>query len=161
MLDKNVGYLSLWQTPIYKEFIHDFYVYTDSDVVPIEECPHNFLETFLNIMKEKKFAKKVGCSLKIDDLPDFFDKKQEVIEWESQYFTNKVDEILYKAPIDTTFALYRPWYKGPANKYLEVYRVGYPFEARHLPWYNNSSNLSEEELYYIKHASTSTHWTIK
>ncbi len=159
-LKTNVGHLALWETDIYKKFIKHFYVYTDSDVVPIHECPDNFMEVFLKILLKHKYARKVGFSLKIDNLPDSFSGKNEVIEWERKYFENKVEDILYKAPIDTTFALYRPRSKGGANS-TQVFRTAYPYEASHLPWYVDSNNLSEEEIYYITHAITSTMWTKK
>lgn len=158
-LKNNIGYLALWQTDIYKQFKNDFYVYTDPDVVPIEECPDNFMEVFLHSLQKHKYAKKVGFSLKINNLPDCFDLKEEVIKWEKQYFKNKIDDLLYRAPIDTTFALYRPRTKGGSNSYIPMYRTAYPYEAEHLPWYVDSKNLSKEDIYYIQHAKTSTMWT--
>lgn len=160
-LKENVGYLALWKTPIFKKFRKDYYVYTDPDVVPIEECPDNFLEFFLNTIKKHRFAKKVGFSLKIDDLPDHYDHKNDVIYWEQEFRKIVTDDNLYKANIDTTFALYRPWAKGGSNNSHITFRTPYPFEARHMPWYNNSKNLSDEEKYYIDNAKQSTFWTNK
>jgi hypothetical protein len=158
-LSKNIGYLALWETDIYKQFINDYYVYTDSDIMPVEECPENFMEVFLHYLKKHKYAKKVGFSLKISNLPDCYDKKKDVIEWEKQYFNNKIDDLLYRAPIDTTFALYRPRARGGSNSYVPMYRTAAPFEAEHLPWYVDSKNLSDEDLFYIQSAKTSTMWT--
>ena len=158
-LTQNIGYLALWETDIYKKFINDYYVYTDSDVVPIEECPDDFMGLFLRTLRKYKFARKVGFSIKIDNLPECFSRKNEVIKWESKYFENKVDEFLYRAPIDTTFALYRPRSKGKSNSYVQVFRTAFPYEASHLPWYVDSKNLSEEENYYISHANNKTMWT--
>ena len=158
-LKENIGYLALWQTDLYKKFIRDYYVYTDPDVIPIDECPDDFLDFFRKCLQKHKFAKKVGFSLKIDDLPDHYKNKDSVISWESQFFKNKTDDGLYRAHIDTTFALYRPWAKGGSNDSHITYRTAYPFEARHMPWYVNSKELPEEELYYIEHAKQSTFWT--
>jgi len=158
-LKKNVGYLSLWETNIYKEFFSSYYVYTDSDVVPIDECPDDFLEHFWEIMQKNKYSTKVGFSLKIDDLPDHYNRKKEVLEWEEIFWTRQKENGIYLAPIDTTFALYRPWVKWGANWYVEQFRTGYPWTAKHMPWYNNSKNLSEEEVYYLNHYKTSTHWS--
>lgn len=159
-LNENVGFLSLWKTGIYKQFQNNFFVYSDSDVVPTEECPNNFLQLFLDRMKKDKKIMKIGLSLKIDDLPDHFKNKNEVIDWESQYFQIVVDNFYYKANIDTTFALYRPFMSGGASR-LKMFRSQKPMEAYHMPWYNDSSNLTEEELFYINNAKTSTHWTSK
>ncbi|HQE12308.1 MAG TPA: hypothetical protein PLQ78_06145 [Flavipsychrobacter sp.] len=159
-LVRNVGYMALWKTPIHKQFIKDFYVYTDSDVVPIEACPDDFMEVFRKLLQQYTDVQKVGFSLKIDDLPDAYANKQQVIEWEKKYFEKKMDDYCYEAPIDTTFALYRPGAKGKASL-LRMLRTAYPYEARHLPWYVDSNHLSEEEKYYINHVNTSTHWTQK
>lgn len=158
-LNKNLGYLALWKSNVYKFFFRDFYVYTDPDMVPVEECPDDFLDYFLRILKKHKFAKKVGFSLKIDDLPDHYKNKEKVMSWELNFFNHKTPDGLYKAPIDTTFALYRPWAKGGSNDSHLTLRTPFPYEARHLPWYQNSSDLSEEEIYYIEHANQSTFWT--
>jgi len=158
-LKKNVGHLSLWKTDIYKKFIGDYYVYTDSDVVPCDDCPDDFLGYFWGILKRKKYAAKVGFGLKIDDLPDHYDLKQSVIEWESKYWKYEVEKDLFRAPIDTTFALHRPYAKKNANWYVEQYRTGGKYSAHHMPWYNNSNDLSPEEQYYINSCIKSTHWT--
>lgn len=158
-LDTNVGYLALWKTSIYKEFISDFYVYTDSDVVPCDECPDDFLNYFWDILKRHKYATKVGFGLKIDDLPDHFNLKQSVVEWESKFWNFEVEKDLFRAPIDTTFALYKPFARKNANWYIEQYRTGGNYQARHIPWYNDTTNLSVEELYYINSCAKKTHWT--
>ena len=158
-LKQNAGHLALWKTDIYKKFINDYYVYTDPDVVPIDECPDDFLSFFKDTLEKYKFAQKVGFSLKIDDLPDCYSKKDEVINWEKQYFETKVEDHLYLAQVDTTFALYRPWANNGANYCVQTFRTAYPYSVRHMPWYINSSNLPEEEQYYIEHSETSTHWT--
>ena len=159
-LKENVGFLSLWKTNIYKNFQRNFFVYTDSDVVPTASCPDDFLNTFLNLMKSNPKLMKVGLSLKIDDLPLCFDKREDVIAWEKQYFNDSEVPGYYNANIDTTFALYRPFMTGGASR-LKMLRSKRPFEAYHMPWYNDSKNMSDEELYYIQNAKTSTHWTSK
>jgi len=156
-LKENVGHLAMWETDIYKRFIRDYYVYTDSDVVPIEECPEDFLDVFWRTLKSNPRVQKVGFSLKIDDLPDSFRNKHEVIAWESQFYQKEIGEKFYEALIDTTFALYRPFMR--AGKGGLMYRTAAPYQAYHMPWYVDSSNLSAEENYYVKHATTSTHWT--
>lgn len=160
-LTENIGYLALWKTDIFKQFKDDYYVYTDSDVVPIHECPENFMELFLDGLKRFPFARKVGFSLRIDNLPDFFVNKQEVISWESKYFDKPVTDKFYRASIDTTFALYRPRVKGGSNDYIPMYRTAFPYQAEHLPWYVDNTKLSDEDIFYLKAAKTSTMWTNK
>lgn len=157
-LKKNVGYLALWKTGIYKKFIRGYYVYTDPDVIPIDECPDNFLEYFFQIMQQYKTVQKVGFGLRIDNLPDTFPNKTKVIEWEQHFFEKPLKNNIYNAQIDTTFALYRPFTGGEAHKYKFNIRTGMPYMAEHLPWYQ-SDKLSEEDIYYKNHIQTSTHWS--
>ena len=156
-LNKNVGHLSLWKTDLYKKFINDYYVYTDSDVVLVEECPDDFMQVFIQEMERNLWVQKIGFSLKLDDLPDHYHKKTEVVKWENQFYQQKVGNLFYKADVDTTFALYRPGMR--ANKGWLMYRSAFPYQARHMPWYTESRNLSDEENYYITNAALSTHWT--
>ena len=65
---------------------------------------------------------------------------------------------VYKAEIDTTFALYKPFCGGKADLYHQTFRTGFPYVIKHLPWYEDSGNLSEEEIYYINSVTQSTHW---
>lgn len=142
----------------------------------MEECPLNVLEVFQEVLQKAPHVNKAGFSLNIFDIPDHFDRKWEVIDWELQWWKNAVDKYLYTAAIDTTFALYK---KGVSVSYyydkncdqgdghhrpegfLKAIRTGYPFMARHLPWYVDSNNLSDEEIYVINHSEIPTHWTVK
>lgn len=159
-LKDNVGYLALWKTDIHKRFIGNYYVYTDSDIVPSKECPDDFLTYFRDVLKRHKYATKVGFGLKIDDLPDHYDLKHSVIEWESEFWKYEIEKNLFRSPIDTTFALYRPYARKNANWYIEQYRTGGKYVAHHMPWYNNSEDLSLEEQYYMRSCTKSTHWTL-
>lgn len=160
LLGRNLGIESLWDSGIYKRFRREFFVFTDSDVVPVDECPDDFMKLFLDILKERKLARKAGFSLKIDDLPDCYALKDKVIAWEKQFFTMPRGEKKFLAAIDTTFALYRPrGRRRPANLSAEMYRTAYPYMARHLPWYVDSSNPDEENRYYMEQSRARTSWT--
>ncbi len=53
---------------------------------------------------------------------------------------------IFKAPIDTTFAVYKPYFKGEIIDTQHLYlRTGFPYSVKHLPWYIDNNNLSEEE----------------
>ena len=49
-LKSNLGYLALWKSGIYKKFKNQYYVYTDSDIIPQKDCPHDFLIYFYLLM---------------------------------------------------------------------------------------------------------------
>ena len=160
-LPKNVGYKSIWETDIYDQFKHSYYVYTDVDMQIDESCPEDFMAHFVKILERYPMCQKVGFGIRIDDLPDHYKNKLEVIQWESQFWEKEVEKGVYRAPIDTTFALYRPYCRGAACSYHQVFRTGYPYLIKHLPWYKDSDKLSEEDLYYVNHVQTSTHWSQK
>lgn len=157
-LHGNLGFKALENIDEYRLIRRGYYVYTDPDVVLIEECPVNFLDTFLGILKKHPTIMKVGFSLKIDDLPDYYENKQKVIDHEKQYWTRQIEDNVYLGHIDTTFALHRP-YSRISIYFSRMARVGFPYSIRHLPWYVDSNNLSEEEKYYIEHATIGGHWT--
>ena len=147
-LDENRGPYVLWGSVLGDlGYADSAYVYTDSDVVPVEECPGDFLEVFHGVLDRYPDVPKVGFSLKIDDLPDHYDRKQDVLVWEAPYWQDEVAPGFYKAPIDTTFALYRPgavgWGRG--------IRTAPPYTARHTDWYIDSSSPDAETLYYRSH----------
>lgn len=52
---------------------------------------------------------------------------------------------IYDAPIDTTFALYKPGGVAVKNNFYNGIRSGYPYIARHLGWYVN--NFSQADYY--------------
>src|SRR5216684_1895628 len=47
------------------------YVYTDGDILPVEEAPTDFIDHMVELVKEYNIPK-LGLSLKIDDLPDHY-----------------------------------------------------------------------------------------
>ena len=55
-------------------------------------------------------------------------------------------ETIYKAPIDTTFALYKPNSFG--GYWLNSARTDFPYLARHLSWYDDKDE--KEEIFYKK-----------
>ena len=147
----NLGHTAIWHSNILDQLgIIGPYVWTDPDIVPIKECPTNVLEFFLAVLQVYPNKTKVGFGLRIDDLPEHYRFKREVIAWETQYWEKKIGPKLYDAPIDTTFALYRAGsgYK-PINAAL---RTGFPYLARHVPWYENLDRPSDDHDYYLKNA---------
>jgi hypothetical protein len=158
-LSKNIGHLSLWKTKIYKQFQNGYFVYTDPDLLIHKDCPANFIEHFFKIMQRYRNAQKVGFGLAIDDLPDSYKYKDEVIAWEQQFWQNEIEKGIFLAGIDTTFAMYRPFVKGKV--FVNNLRTGYPYIMHHLPWYADSTSLNEEDAYYNNSIATSTHWTQK
>ena len=161
-MKQNYGHMVFFKA---KEFQNvrenEYFVLTDNDLVPIEECPRGFLEYFYQLLQKYPKIEKVGFSLKTDDLPEHYQMRDLVIKWES-LFTKKpltrLKPILYRAPIDTTFALYRPLKDCKPDSFFKALRVGYPYQLRHLPWYKDLSKLTEEDIFYNNLDCGSGNW---
>lgn len=156
-LNKNIGHTAYWRTHIPLLFKNRRYVITDPDVIGTEDCPKGFIEYFNSLLDKYTQIDKVGFGLKIDDLPEHYPFKEKVINWESRFWADEIELDVYKAPIDTTFALYRANTKGdPAM--MEALRTGGKYLCRHLPWYDNPVNSTDEDQYYLTQANSSSSW---
>lgn len=157
-LKKNVGYTALWDTGLIKKFRNNYFVYTDSDVVFTDDCPENILEVLLDFLIKYPGIHKVGPALEISNLPDC--NRERVLKAESGFWKCKISEFpqAYKACIDTTFALHRPWTFKHMGIFYPQIRVGYPYVMKHMPWYEDSNSLSEESLYYKQNVNTQSTW---
>jgi hypothetical protein len=160
-LNKNYGHLVFWKRyDLFVKYGMGYYVVTDPDIVPLESCPDNFLVNFHSILAENKKPMKVGFGLKIDDIPLSNPNREKVINWENKFWKNKVSEGVFDADIDTTFALYRPFYHRKNKKFKTAYRTDYPYVALHGGWYVDLNNLSEEQVFYFNTANDSSSWKI-
>ncbi|RZL31945.1 MAG: glycosyltransferase family 2 protein [Pedobacter sp.] len=157
-LKKNIGHLALQNYPLlYRKIRLDYFVYTDSDLEIIDECPDDFIKHFLKILNNNQIRNKVGFSLKIDDLPNCYSFKEQVINWERQFYKQKTKEG-YSAKIDTTFALHKPFTLIGEINSIDCIRTDFPYLMKHLPWYEDSINSSAEELFYKSTANSSASW---
>lgn len=146
----NLGHRAPWLSGLVAELGDErHFVVTDPDVVPDEGCPLDALDVFAETLRRHPGIDKMGCSLRIDDLPDHFTHKADVVAWESQFWTRPHPSGHYDAPIDTTFALYRP---GRDHRNSSALRAAPPYRARHLPWYADSAHPTEEDAYYDAHS---------
>ena len=161
-LRKNLGSKALWCWSEARKMIRPPFIYTDPDVVPIAECPDDIVSFLLRVADYLGCPHKIGLGLKIDDIPDHYAAAPMVREWESQFWTQRIGELegvpIYHAAVDTTFALYTDF--TPFS--LHGVRTGPPYVARHLPWYLDSKQPGDEELFYEQHASKAFHnWGIE
>jgi hypothetical protein len=160
-LDDNAGHLSFWKhQSLFNTYSKGYYAVTDPDIVPIAECPGNFVQTFRVLLDKAYDRTKVGLSLKLEDIPDTNPNKKYIVDWESQYWTAKIHPQAYKAEIDTTFALYRPGYSYKLKHFTKAWRTDYPLQAKHGGWYLDLEHLTKEQRYYMKTANDSASWQI-
>ena len=145
-LGGNFGHLALWETGYYKKVRNGYFIYTDPDVFPVNECPHDLISYLLDLLWKYPEILKVGPGLRLVDIPDDYAQKEKVLEWEAKYWAHPVEREVYRATIDTTFALYRPRVLHDTTS--PALRTGEPYVMHHSPWYEASDFLSEEEVFY-------------
>lgn len=160
-LGANIGYLALWKNEFFNTIKNNYYVYTDPDVVPGKDCPGDLVFKLYEVLNQYNEIEKAGAALIINDLPDHYTSKQEVIAVESKYWKKELEKDIYDAPVDTTFALYRPLAFGNAEE-CKAYRVGGKYSIHHLPWYEDTAHPTEENVYYkSKMIKGTSVWTQK
>jgi hypothetical protein len=155
---KNDGHMVFWKKSEFNKRFKGYYVITDPDVVPIDECPKDFMRYFLKILKKYDNVHKVGFSLKTNDIPDGNKQKEYILKWESKFWSIKTADGDFMADIDTTFALYRPLNEKRFFNFYSAIRSNFPIQAKHMGWYVDHSNLNEELKNYYTSSNDSSSW---
>lgn len=148
---ENRGPYAFWELGLHKQQTERFIV-TDPDLRPTEMCPSaSFTIAQLNHIMDKYQAGKVGVSLSLANIPEYYKHAPQVREWEGQFWTRSTpDGVAYHADIDTTFALYEPGSEcHPQNPHR--LRLAPPYSFEHVPWYEDSSRPHAERDYYLEH----------
>lgn len=136
-LKANIGARCAWQ------WEHkDWFVVTDPDIVPIEECPLDAVQHFRDIMDTYPLIPKAGFGFYLEDLPP------QPLEYDRGLMQQQIAPGLYASFIDTTFALYRPG----AQHQLEAIRTGMPYMARHDCPNSYLTELTDEDTHYLARA---------
>ena len=148
-LPRNLGPRALWSSGLIGLLSEVPFVYTDPDVLPVEECPPDAVVRLSELLDAHPQVTKAGLGIRIDDLPDAYAHKAAVRAWEANFWRRPLAGDCYDAAVDTTFALYRPgsWHQ------LRAVRAGSPYLVRHLPWYADSSRPTPEDRFYAEHAT--------
>jgi hypothetical protein len=146
-LGQNLGHLAPWVAGVIEKHVgaDEPFVMSDPDVVPAETCPTDAADLLLSVLERFPEYCKVGLALLIHDLPDSFALADDVRRYELRRWQEELEPGIWIADVDTTFAVYpRP---GAYAKHPAL-RTGAPYVARHLPWYQDSSQLDDEEKHY-------------
>jgi hypothetical protein len=150
------------QHPKFLEIISDWYVFNDSDIIPLDTVPDNFINDLIDYAVRHNKTK-VGMSIKIDDIDLNYPLNAWVHSYESTYWTNGIIDgkvELYPHPIDTTFAVHAPHTIPTWSN--DTLRVGEPYIVKHAPFYYDPDNLPEDEKYYLQHMNKqSSNWSSK
>jgi hypothetical protein len=157
MLKENLGPYVFWSSQRHLQ-TETPYVITDPDVVPDKECPHDLIKKMLDVfMRYSPTCLKVGPGLRIDNLPNNYSRKNEVIAHEKQFYAELMPEKdVYKAAIDTTFAMY--WTRQDNSAWYNHYRLAPPYVVEHRPWYINSAQRTDEDEFYAARCEAWSYW---
>lgn len=143
----------------------EYYVMTDPDI-ELDNVNGDILEYYVWLMKKYENKNVIGPMLRIDDIPDFYPKKNDAIRGHTLQFWrfapsktvwNGNDTYIQNALIDTTFHLA---HRNNINRSYpkKGIRCRAPYSARHLDWYIDPNNLSPDQEYYSRKASHVAHW---
>lgn len=142
----NEGHLALFSTGLVGRIEEDWCFYTDSDIQLNPNMPKDYQQIMLDYGL-KYGIDKISLALQIDDLPDHYMFKQQVIRNEGRWWLDEVEPNVFRADTDTTFSL---------NKKVDQFqslRIAGDFTSKHMPWYLDLDNIDEEEQYYLDHCS--------
>lgn len=144
---------------------YEYFVMTDPDI-ELDNVNGDILEfyKYLSIQNNNEYV--VGPMLRIDDIPDYYPYKKNVIQSHTSQFWHKTPiNINYKGNtyqiqyslIDTTFQLvHRSLLSSTfARKGIRCYP---PYSARHLDWYLDPNNLTDDQIYYSKKSTDTATW---
>jgi len=145
-----------------------YYILTDPDI-ELNNTRDNIVEAFIYLLN-KYSVYSVGPSLKIDDIPDHYPKKQAVLKRHTHFHESPrikenfegQDFETTRAAIDTTFQLIRainvdkPFHRRFPHKHC--LRVFEPYDARHLDWYIDPNNMTDCQKYYRENTTSISHW---
>ncbi len=163
----NAGPREAVLSAVSSDCIPDIFCVTDPDLEFNAQLPEDFLAQLALLTRTYKLGK-AGFALRLDDAHLMHQKKFTIIgkewhvqEWEEQFWKEPMDVLLdgspvYRAIIDTTFAVYNKRHFTPNSFYLAA-RVAGDYTCRHLPWYRASGIPWEEENFYRKSQKYSLH----
>jgi len=131
-----------------------FYVVTDPDIA-LDNVNGDILDFYRFLLNNKKNIQVVGPQLRIDDIPDFYPLKKQVIKRHSRIWRIKPQLISFKDKkfnvvtyaIDTTFGMYRGGYVF--KRLSKGFRTYAPYSAKHLDWYINPNEITDDVRYYM------------
>lgn len=157
-MDKNYGHTVIWSSGKFDDIItRQCYIVSDCDIAPNPKLPKDFVCKLYELLGKYPYLTKIGFALNIADLPETETNKI-VKQWESKFWSKEIDNNIYLADIDTTFALYRPGKLVMNTKrFYYAIRVAGDMTAIHLPWFETKD--TDESLFYRKTANSSASWT--
>lgn len=141
----NLGPWSFFYSGHYNNINSEIYIYSDADLELNPNMPYNWQEIFLHYLE--KYKRKPSLALRMDDIPESSDILSIIKNHQSVCWYPTEEENIYKAVTDMTFSMDK---KSNGYRYESI-RIAGNFTCRHIPWYINFDNITEEEKYYLEH----------
>lgn len=143
-----------------------YYVITDPDV-ELDNVNGDILE-FYAFLLDKFNVESVGPMLRIDDIPDFYPRKPNVLDGHNmQFWSKSFNQIKFKDNIyeyifcntDTTFQLRSSNNRKSNFPHDNAIRCNNPYFAKHLDWYINPEEMTDDQIYYMKNTKSIANWS--
>ncbi len=140
----------LWKWEPFREVLWgdtEPYLVTDPDVIPSDDCPGDWVTRLADVLARSGCVK-AGLGLRLDRLPG---SRREQADYESVFWKDEWEPGVFRANVDTTLALYRPYTEYPLFALGPAVRTGFPYVADHLPWYEGDELSPELRHYYSRY----------
>ena len=137
----------------------DKYIITDSDLLPYPTTPKDIVGHISKLLDKYPEYNHIGASLEIGDIPNKNPLKDQIINFESKYWSPKaklLNNEVFVAKIDSTFAMYRSTSKVLITE--PALRTNRPYTIKHMDWYLSPQEFSEEYIYYLKSCKSFATW---
>lgn len=139
--------------------LHSPYLVTDCDVVP-DNPRAGFVAVATHLLSIDPRAKKVGMALRLEPACEGCPSPPPAtLEWESAFWREPGPVGTYRAPVDTTLALYRPLAECRSFALAPALRTTWPHVATHLPWFEEDPTAEDLVWYRDKLPSGISHWS--
>lgn len=155
----NLGSRALWKAEKVPQ--DEFFVLSDPDLIPLEECPLDAIEYLKSELEYRWSFPKISLGLYLEDLPQdmpSLDWERSLVGIPSEKFPipagRQIAPGLWGSLSDTTFAVHRP---GVNAFRFEAIRTDFPYQARHTSWY--TTEPSQEDLYYLERAEAGPYYS--
>jgi FkbM family methyltransferase len=164
-LDRNFGPRHVFLDDDSFFSLPDLFCVTDPDLEFNPNLPSDFMGKLVALTERYRVGK-AGFSLDISDKEAMRQEKfriggvdYTIWDWEQQFWTEPLGQLddlgtVYRASIDTTFAVYNKRFFD-RRRHMEAVRVAGVFACRHLPWYPESLLTPEQEELYRARAQHS------
>lgn len=165
LLGQNLGPRAVWQDAGFLRRLPRHFCLTDPDLELNPALPADFPAQLARVAAQFRSGK-AGFALSLADRHLMVDTafrhaegwkriwESEAAHWQERLTMPGFAEPLYRAEIDTIFALYDQEHFDPAQPFRGI-RIGGRFTARHLPWYRETGLPPEEEAFYRRAADYS------